>query len=284
MSLNRLPVKKGRPILLFALLAGVVALMVALAKCSRNEAYGPTIQPRYEKSGGDTLDVAVEISPLSYRFSGDSVTGLDYELMNAVSRISNRPVKYRVFASLESTLADMEEKGMYDVVISSLPSTQSLKKKYTLSEPLYLDYEVLVQRSGDAGFISETHRLGGDTVWIAPGSPFKERLQNLSSEIAEPIFIEQPEGRTAEHLVMMVAKGEIPRAVVNAGIAQQMHRLYYPELDLSIPVSFNQFQCWILSSRVPSFPDSMNIWISRLKESPDYRRILHEWHVNQPAP
>ena len=66
MTLNRIPIKKGRVHLLVVLLVAIVALMVLLSKCSTHTRPEQKLQIQRQASGGDTLDVAIEISPLSF--------------------------------------------------------------------------------------------------------------------------------------------------------------------------------------------------------------------------
>ncbi len=273
MSLQRIPSKKNRPFVLLLLLAGVLILMVFLSKCSHRATDPIGLHPAAVKSGGDTIDVAIEISPLSYRWQGDTIAGLDYEIMKGLAAMAGRPVKFHPFAPLKQAVNGME-KGLYDIIISSLPSTESLKQRFRLTDDVYLDREVLVQRKDASRLITEPEQLANDTVWIAAGSPFAQRIRNLSSEIGEPIHIVAAEGRTAEHLVMLVARGEVPRAVVNAGLARRMQAEYYPELDISTPVSFTQFQCWVVSGRDGALADSINVWLRRFKQTPQYAAIL----------
>ena len=279
MSLQRLPVKKGRPFILIALLAAIVVAMVMLSKCSHPIGDNKSLQLQKSKSGGDTLDVAIEISPLAYRMSGDTIVGLDYEIMKGISLLANRPVKFHPFAPLKEAL-DGIRSGLYDVVISSLPSTESMKQKYKLTDHVYLDREILVQLADSKSHVGSADQLANDTVWIAAGSPFVQRIKNLSDEIGEPIHIVTPEGRTAEHLVMLVARGEIARAVVNEGLARRMKKEKYNNLDITTPVSFTQFQTWVVSEKNSWLPDSMNIWLKRFQDSDEYKAILDKYGLD----
>jgi len=266
------PVKKRQMTMLLILLAAVIVIMVLLSKCTHRPSPTPSIHPVATKSGGDTIDVAIEISPLSYRVSGDSVTGLDYRLMNEVMRIGRRPVKFHPFAPLDYAVRGLDA-GTFDIVVSFLPTTSELKAKYLLTDPVYLDREVLVQRRDADPFIDAPEKLAGDTVWIAAGSPFESRIHNLGAEIGDTIHIERAEGRSAEHLVMLVARGEIPRVVVNSGLARRMRDTAYPNLDIATNISFTQFQSWMLSKRDTALRDSLNAWIDSLRRTPVYNTI-----------
>lgn len=268
------PVKKSRMTLLVALLAVAVLAMVMSPKCSHHQPTKPSIHPGETKSGGDTIDVAIEISPLSYRLEGDTVTGLDYALLREVMRIGNRPVKFHPFAPLDYAIRGLES-GIFDIVVSSLPSTSELKSKYLLTDPVYLDREVLVQNRASQPLITAPEDLGGDTVWIAAGSPFAARIRNLSAEIGDTIHIVEAQGRTAEHLVMLVARGEIPRAVVNEGLARRMKSSAYPDIDIETHISFTQFQTWMLAHNNIALRDSINTWLDSLRRTPTYDGIVN---------
>lgn len=277
MSLERLPLHKGRPFVLVGFLIGVIVAMGFLSKCGRNAGNGPDSEKFSTHRFGDTLTVAIEISPLVYNISGDSITGIDYDIITAIAQTNGKHIDFRPFASLQQAMV-MLETGACDIVISHMPVTENMKKKYRMSDAVYLDREVLVQRADAPDFIDSPEQLGNDSVWIAEGSPFSERLRNLSEELGEPIHIMTERGRTAEHLVMLTARGVIPRAVVNEGLAKKMKQDNYPELDISTPVSFTQFQSWIISASQPELCDSINSWLGSLKETDRYKEIIARYY------
>lgn len=276
MSLERLPVKKNRPVILILLLLGIIFCMVLLYKCSHSAPRNNGLHPVATKSGPDTIDVAIEISPLAYHVSGDTIAGLDYDILNYIARSLHKKAKYHVFASLNEALSGAEA-GLYDVIVSSLAATEELKDKHSLSEPVYLDRQVLVQLKNSPRFISTPQELGGDTVWIAAGSPFEGRIRHLSAEIGEPITILSPDGRSAEHLIMLVATGQIPRAVANLGLAQRMQQKFYPNLDISTPISFTQFQSWILTHCTENLADSINSRLIQFQSTPAYIELTSKY-------
>lgn len=248
--------------------------MWSLAKCS-HPAPKTDASIAVTKSGGDTLDIGIEISPLSYSLAGDSVCGLDYELIDSIMTRNGRPYKLHPFAPVDYALAKLRE-GTFDIVVGSLVSTSTLKQDFLLTRDVYLDREVLVQRRGDSAFRNGAEELAGDTVWLAAGSPFVQRLANLAVELGDTIYIEQPAGRTAEHLVMMVAKGVIPRAVVNEGVAKRM-ATRYDNIDFSTPVSFTQFQVWALAGDNTALRDSLDAWITRFMDTPGYCSVTDKY-------
>ena len=66
--------KRGQMILYIVLLAVVIACMVALSLCDR-----PKVAPTERPSGGDTLDIAIEYSPVTYYTYDDTLGGYNYD-------------------------------------------------------------------------------------------------------------------------------------------------------------------------------------------------------------
>ncbi len=250
---------KGKPALYVTLLAATVLAMFGMKFCS-----SPTSSDIDAKSQGDTLDIAIEISPTSLSTSNDTLSGYYYELMQLISRHENIPVKYIPFAQIDSALSRLE-RGRYDMVIAHLPVTTELKERFLFTDPIELDKEVLVQlrdtTNGKPGTLTHND-LRGDTVWLPAGSPFKDRIINLSHEIGDTIYIMEDPDYASEQLIMMVAIGEIPCAVVNENIAKKMKKRY-PLLDISVDISFSQFQSWAINKSDTTLRDSMNTWLNR---------------------
>ena len=271
------PIARGRVLTVCAALVLVLVLFFIIGRCSRTR--GPMF-PVPGKSGGDTLDIAIEVSPLSYNMSGDSVRGLDYEMITAMAAANRRPVKLHPFAPLPYAMKGLRE-GRFDIVISALPSTQRLKDSVLLSAPLYLDRQVLVQRSDDTTAVSSPQDLAGREVWVADGSPMADRVRNLSSEIGSEITVRTQPGRTAEHLVMLVSAGRIPNAVVNEGLARRM-AARDTILTYNTPVSFTPFQTWAVAPGNTAMRDLLNGWIARFRTTGTYTRLLEKYGMTAP--
>lgn len=236
-----------------------VGIMAMLKYCSHPA-------PRFSdtKADGDTIDIAIEISPIALSMRGDTLSGHYYDLIKLIAAREHLTLKFTPFSQIDNAL-DALEKGRYDLVIADLPSTTAMKEKFLLTAPIALDREVLVQLKDSISGRPEAttqHDLRGDTVWIPAGSPFRDRLINLSHEIGDTIYIAEDPDYASEQLVMLVAIGDIPRAVVNEQIAKSLIK-QYPQIDISVDISFTQFQSWAINKNRPDLRDSLNIWLRR---------------------
>ncbi len=266
--MKRFALYKGELSIYLILVICIVALMLSLKKCSNpldNEVY-------YERAGGDTINVAIEISPLSMSLSTDSIGGFYYDILNLISNKYNVNFKYHEFVPLSFAFNGLES-GNFDIVVADIPATSELKEKYLLTEPLYIDHQILVQRKDKKtgkGNITDYTQLTSDSIWVVAGSPYINRIRNLSDELGcDEIYIIESPNFSSEQLIILTALGEVKQSVVNANIAKSMIK-DYPQLDINTKISFNQFQVWALKHSNVKLCDKFNHWIKEVKKLPEY--------------
>ncbi|MDE5727068.1 MAG: transporter substrate-binding domain-containing protein [Duncaniella sp.] len=256
---------------LLAVIIAVIAVGAAasVTRC-RDSAKHPTY--RYSNAGGDTLTVGIAYSPMSLYRHADTLGGFNYELMRDLSQAYGFPVKFYPVVSVEEALGHLEH-GKFDVVMADIPAFASQKERFRFTVPVYTDRQVLVSR--DSAFSSPL-MLAGKEVWVAPGSPARKRLANLSREIGDSIIVKTYPGASAEQLVILTAKGDLPRAVVNQEVARSLSRIY-PDIRISDKISFSQFQSWILNRDSAALQDTLDSRIERFKATEAYRLLLDKW-------
>lgn len=251
---------KGHLSLYILLLAAAVFAMTLIRNCS-----SPTWTVRQGRAGGDTLNVAIEISPIGLSTRGDTLSGFYYDMICRLAASHNRALRIDGYNNLDSTLNELEN-GRYDVVIGDLPTTTILRERFRATHPVLIDRQVLVQLADSMGNLRypSLFDLPGDTVYVPYNTPFKTRLQHLERELGDAINIVEEPNMSAELLIILVAKGELPNAVVNKQLAEIM-KLDYPMLDTSIDISFNQFQSWLVNKNDSILCDTLNSWIDAYK-------------------
>lgn len=258
--IQKLQPRKGSVSLYLLLLAAAIGVMVMLKECSVK-----TLPPRIDKTAtGDTLNVAIEISPVGVTMSGDTLSGVYYDLVRRMCTANNRQVVFHPFTRLETALEGLET-GRYQLVVSDIPATAEMKERYLFVRPVGIDRQVLVQRRDSSGNIDIHNQfdLAKRQVTVPAGSPFISRLHNLSREIGDTIYITEDPEYSSEQLIVLTALGEVHNVVVNAGVATPYLK-EYPQLDASIEISFNQFQGWALAKRDSTLRDTINTWLSKL--------------------
>ena len=249
--------KRGQMALYMALLAIVVACMVALSMCDK-----PVDAPGERPSGGDTLDIAIEYSPVTYYTYDDTLGGYNYDLLRMIADSVGCHVKFHPVVTLEKALSGLDD-GRYDVLVAQFPMTARDTSRFAFTDPIYIDQQVLVQRRGSQAIHSQLD-LAGDTVWVVKGSPMIGRIASLSREIGDTIYVHVDELYGPEQLIMMVSAGEIRYAVVNRSIARAM-AARLPNIDRSVAISLSQFQSWMVAKNRQGLCDSLNRWHEQMK-------------------
>lgn len=252
--------KKGQIILYITLLLLVVAAMIGIKV---------TASKHTEKSGeaADTIHAAVVYGPNSFQViesedGNDTITGINYEMLTRLQDSLGTVIVKHPVIDRDEALAKVAN-GEYDI-LASLPADNHLKQNYLTTQEVYLDRLVLIQKKSDTGMLKAHSALDleGDTVHVELGSAATRRLTNLQKEIGGTIHVKEEAGLSEEYLAMKVGIGEWDYAVVNERTAEDMLALY-PDLDFSTPVSFTQFQVWVL----PLGRDSLLKDINRILNS-----------------
>ena len=268
-------IKKWQLILYAVLLVVVIGLMISLKNCGKEQTMVTANNRVDQASSGDTIDVAIEYSPLSYYTYGDTTGGFYYELINLMSQTSGFKVKFHPIVSLNTALEGLE-KGVYDMVAAQFPVTRDNKDNYLFSEAIYLDKQVLVQRNTGGIAIQSQLDLAGDTVTIVKGSPMRERIMSLSREIGDTIYVVSDPDYGPEQLFMMVASGDIKYAVINETIARKM-AASHPNVDISQAISFSQFQSFIMNKDNAELKHKLDESIKAVKRLPQYNDLIKKY-------
>lgn len=251
--MERMKLKKGHVIVYLALIVVVFVIMVFTRSIAGKNHISD--HPQTEQKN-DTIRVAIQISPLGVSTNGDTLGGFYYDMIRQMAEKENLALKIYGFTQVTNALHDLDE-GKCDVVISDIPLTTELRDKYLFTEPIYADKQVLVQLADSlTGLppIRSQADLRGDTIYIAAQSPFMARLRNLSHELGDTIYIFQDRHYGPEQMVLLTAIGQLKNVVVNEQTAINIAK-DYPQLDLSLTLSFNQFQSWAVAPTKPELLD-----------------------------
>lgn len=259
--------------------AYVVLLIVAIAamgftrRCNNGDPL-PELLPG--NSTGDTIDVAIIYGPLSYFIYADTIGGVNFDILNAFSRQTGRPLKMWPVVTLDDALRKLEE-GTFDM-LASLPSDNSVKQRFLTTGSIFLDRLVLIQMADTAGNIRITSALdlADKTVYIQSESPAQARIANLANEIGAQIKVIPEKDLSEEYLCMKVANGDIAYAVVNEKTAASMKQRY-PRLNYENQVSFTQFQVWLFNRSDSALLMATDNWLGEFRNSPLYKEIMSKY-------
>ncbi|MDH6534045.1 glutamine ABC transporter substrate-binding protein [Parabacteroides sp. 52] len=269
--------KSKRLLLLYVcLLPLVVCTMLLLAPQKK----APLVRDYNEIKEEGILRLITEYSQTGYYVSGDTIEGFQYELGQALSRLSGLEIEIHLEMNLNKSFAQLAS-GKCDVIARNIPITSELKNDYIFTEPIVLNKQVLVQRTAKA---NNGHRplrnqldLAQKTLHIPKSSPALLRLHNLEQEIGDTIHVVEDELYASEQLIIMVAKGDIDYAVCDQQIARQAQKRL-PEIDIQTDISFTQLQAWAVRKEAPVLLDSLNSWFKQIRKSGLYNDIYKRYY------
>ncbi|MDE6342487.1 MAG: transporter substrate-binding domain-containing protein [Muribaculaceae bacterium] len=214
----------------------------------------------------DTIHAAIVYGPTSYRVliseeGDDSITGINYHLLKQLEDELKVKIQLHPVIDRDEALAKVRS-SQYDI-LASVPADNYLKQEFLTSGDVYLDRLVLLQNTDTAAGAPKVRSaldLDGDTVHVETGSAAKRRLENLSREIGGTIHVAEEQELSEEYIAIKVATGVWKYAVVNEKTAEEM-KARYPLLDFSTPVSFTQFQVWVLPEGKDSLLQQVNSFL-----------------------
>lgn len=225
------------------------------------------------------LRIVTEYDQLGYYVSGDTLQGFQYEMSQAIARLSGLEVQIQLEMSLSKSY-ELLATGQCDLIARNLPITTELRDTFLFTEPIMLNKQVLVQRKRskeDSLLVRNQLDLARKTLYIPQDSPALLRLLNLEHEIGDTIFVKEETRYSSEQLIILVSKGDIDYAVCDQRIAQKLQQAL-PNIDIETDISFTQLQSWAVRRGSPILLDSINSWLHQLKQTGLYDQIYHQYY------
>lgn len=233
-----------------------------------------------EIAASHTLRATMEYNSVSYFITGDTISGFNYEMLQAFARDHNLQTDIQPEMAFDKCLEGLAQ-GKYDIIANGILATSELKDSLLLTIPIALSRQVLVQRKpvsdDDTLHIKSLLDLGGKTVHIVKDSPYMLRIRNLGDEIGDTIYMQEVEKYGSEQLISLVAHGDIDYAVCEKSIAEAVADSL-PQIDISTAIGFTQFYSWAVSKQSPNLLDTLNTWIEQFKKGKEYQKIYRKYY------
>ncbi len=233
--------------------------------------------PSIMKSG--RLSVLTDSSRLGFATNGDSVYGFQYEIVKAFADTLGLELVMTKQSDLKACMEDLKS-GDYDIIASFIPITSEWKKEALFTMPLFTSRQVLVQRLNPdtikTKFITKHFQLLNDTICIPYNSPYKMRLNHLSDELAGPIHILEIKDLSSEQIVKLVSDGKIKYTICDEQFAKRL-KIQYPNIDISLPIGFEQQQAWVVHIKSPLLLAKLNEFLEDFIGSEAYWDIYRKY-------
>lgn len=265
---------------LLLLIVAIVA-MILLWKSLKGSGTTSLLPRDYnEIMASGELSVVTDYNSIGLYVSGDTLQGFQREMLLALEKEWGIRVNLFLENSLEENLEGLRAMR-YDLIARNIPVNVQLKDSFAFTIPLTLNKLVLVQRKPEYNDSIEPIRqhldLAKRTIHVSGDSPAMLRLNNLSHEIGDTIFIVENRTYEAEQLVMMVASGDIDFTVCDEKMATRLANIL-PEIDIETDISFTQLESWAVRKDAVVLLDSLNSWLGRFKATTTFRQIYQKYY------
>lgn len=270
------PYRKWARYFIFVL-AGVLIAWI-ISNQSKVPAYPNSPRDFAEIDTDGVLRAVIEYETLSLHAAGDSLGGLQWELLNDFARYYGWQLQVYPKMEFSERLQGLIQ-GTYDLIATAIPVNSTICDSILLSHPILTNHQVLVQRKAssdqDSLYIKSQLDLAGKTIHVVKDSPALMRIHNLAGEIGDTIYIQEVERYGSEQLIFMVAHGDINYAVCDESTASAALDSF-PQIDIHTAIGFTQFYSWGVNKTSHVLIDSLNTWLDYYKTTPEgialYRR------------
>lgn len=236
------------------------------------------------------LNALVDNNSISYFIYKGQSMGYEYELLQNLAKDLGVTLKITITSGVEHAM-DQLNRGEGDILAFPLAVTKERTKYISFTRPHYLSYQVLVQRKPQ-NWRRMTHEqikdsllktpidLIGKKVHVLPSTSFETRLRHLAEEIGGDIeIIRDTSVAETESLIRKVAMGDIDYTVTDH-IFGTVNASYYPNIDISMPLSVSQQVAWGTRQNSPQLLNAINNWLVKIKKEPTFMVVYNRYYKN----
>ena len=232
------------------------------------------------KDSGVLVALTLNSSISYFDYRGEPM-GFQYELAKQFAQSLGLKLELKIAKSTKD-LVDMLLAGEGDLIAYPLPNTKEFKDTLKFCGEDIITHQVLVQRNGNKNqkAIANVTELIGKNVYAKPGK-YLDRLNNLNKELGGGILIHEVanDSISIEDLIMQVSTGTIDYTLCDNDLAR-LNKTYYTNLDIHLPVSFDQRASWAVRKTAPLLAEAANQWHKDNQTSPAYKASTKRYFEN----
>ncbi|NBC82104.1 MAG: transporter substrate-binding domain-containing protein [Bacteroidetes bacterium] len=211
--------------------------------------------------------------------------GFHYEMLKELTDFLGIPLEVKIEDDLNENFRSLQNNDI-DLIATNLTITKPRKDVVDFTVPHSRVKQVLVQRmphgwkqmnrkQREEQLIRNVVDLGGKRVYVQKNSSFVTRLENLSEEIGDTIYIVEVD-EEAEELISLVANGDINYTVCDENLAKA-NTGFYSNIDVQTPVSFDQNLAWAVKKGNEQLQNDINEWLIQFKRTKKYHVLYHKY-------
>lgn len=239
---------------------------------------------RIMKSG--KLRAVVDYNSTNYFIYRGRPMGFKYEMLQHLAKDMGLKLEISVSNNIDESFQGLRDKK-FDLIAKNLTVTKGRSEIIDFTTPIDQTRQVLVQRRPknwqslstqalNDSLIRSQLDLAEKTIYIQRNTVYYKRMSNLSDEIGAEINLVEDTIYGVEQLVSMVSRGEIDYTVCDENVAK-VNQSYFPNLDVSTPVSFEQNIAWAVRHDTPEWLNYLNNWIKNFKKTKEFASLYRKY-------
>ncbi|MDD6358139.1 MAG: transporter substrate-binding domain-containing protein [Bacteroidales bacterium] len=218
-----------------------------------------------------TLYVAVSPNDIDCCTQNDTLTCFHQELAKAFAEAEGVAVSFVTEEDMDESLKKLR-RGRCDIIAQSIAVTAEKKENMLFSEPVLFNKQVVVVRKEHCP--NDVTELARKTVYACNGSPAVIRLENLSEDIGDSIFIVESD-LGEEELIEKVRSEEIDYFVCDSRTAN----LYADSLlSCETVVGFSQSESWAFRKKSPHLKELFDHFMHTFKTTHEYQDLYNKYY------
>lgn len=229
------------------------------------------------KERGELIIVTLNSSIDYFKYRGQEM-GIQYELSKQFAGYLGLRLKVVLAKNVEDLVSKLNNQEA-DLIAFNLPITKSLKEVVHYCGNETRTHQVLIQRNknNNINYAEDVTKLIGKKIYVQPGK-YYERIKSLNEELGSGIQIQlvQNDTTTLEDLITQVSLGEIDITIADSNLAQ-VNKTYYPNLDITVPISFDQRSSWAVRKDSPLLAQAIEEWSKENYKSPEYKASMKRY-------
>jgi len=235
------------------------------------------------------LRVVLDYNSINYFIYKGEPKGFQYDLLMEFCADNNLKLTITVSNDLVRDIEGLVG-DEYDLVAKNVIAgfSSSAKVDYTL--PFNNSKIVLVQRKdlvkkmvigkvGKQTFIGSRSGLIGKEVYVSSNSSFLSNIHKLNCDLENSIKVVADSAFDTGQLISQVALGRIDYTVCDEATGDFL-KGYYPNLDFSTPIAFDQKYSWAVQKKSPEWKRFLDNWIENFKQTDRYDEIVEEYYAD----
>ena len=231
------------------------------------------------KDSGELVVLTLYSSTSYFIYRGQEM-GFQYELSDQFAKSLGLKLRIEVAKNVDELIRKLIA-GEGDMIAYNLPVTKELKDTLLYCGEEVITHQVVVQRtSAGKQPLKDVTELIGKEIYVKPGK-YYDRLVNLNEELGGGILIHEvkDDSITVEDLITQVSQGKIPYTIADNDLAK-LNKTYYPNLNIELPVSFDQRSSWAVRKDCPELAAAASRWHKENMTSPAYTASMKRYFEN----